>query len=172
MGGISEILDRDFINTKVKESGLEILGIMIDADENPGGRWESLRSIFEYLLSDIPMNIPSKGFIGKSNNGLRIGFWIMPNCSSKGMLEDFLQYLVPDDCQDLWNHAQASFRSALKYGAPCQNSHASKAAIHTWLAWQEPPGERFGAALSQKILDPHADSAMPFVGWFKKLYLL
>jgi hypothetical protein len=47
-----------------------------------------------------------------------------------------------------------------------------KAFLYTWLAWQDEPGQHPGAALTRKILDPHAASAVPFVNWFRQLYVL
>jgi phosphatidylethanolamine-binding protein (PEBP) family uncharacterized protein len=86
------------------------------------------------------------------------------------MLETFLALLVRDTDSKLWVHAANSFETARSLGAPCADSHHDKARIHTWLAWQEPPGASFGLALTKRILDPDAPSASAFVAWLRKLY--
>jgi len=57
-------------------------------------------------------------------------------------------------------------------GAACHESHVPKAELYTWMAWQEPPGQSPGLALTQRILDPQAKYAGPFVRWFRELYRL
>jgi hypothetical protein len=96
----------------------------------------------------------------------------MPDCGSAGMLETFLALLVPATDSAVWDHAVASFETAHSLGAPCLDAHHDKARIHTWLAWQDPPGASFGLALTKKTLDPNAPGAAAFVSWFKQLYRL
>ena len=172
VGSVSEILDTTYLRTKLKESNLEVLGVMIDADDEPAARWQSFRSICAPAFSDLPMELPAGGLIARNASGLRLGFWLMPDCASTGMLETFLRHLVPDSFKPLWQHAEASFNTACALGASCRPVHADKARIHTWLAWQDPPGESPGRALTKKTLNSNSPSAMAFVSWFKKLYLL
>jgi hypothetical protein len=42
--------------------------------------------------------------------------------------------------------------------------------MHTWLAWQEPPGARLHEAVRNHALDPRAPLARSFVDWMKRLY--
>ena len=171
-GSVSEILNPTYIRTKLKESGLEILGIMIDADDDPCARWRSLRSTCLPTFPTMPLALPAGGLVVQNASELRLGFWLMPDCSSSGMLETFLRHLVPDPAEPLRQHAAASFDAAVLLGALCRPVHSDKAKIHTWLAWQDPPGDSLGRALTKKILDPLATDAAAFVAWFKLLYLL
>ena len=171
-GSVSEILNATYIRTKLKESGLEILGIMIDADDHPDTRWSSLRSTCLPTFPTMPLALPASGLVVQNESGLRLGFWLMPDCSSSGMLETFLRHLVPDPAEPLWQHATASFDAAVLLGATCRPVHTDKAKIHTWLAWQDPPGDSLGRALTKKTLDPQASDAVAFVAWFKQLYLI
>ena len=41
IGSVSEILKARFLRTKLKESGLDALGVLIDADVEPIARWDS-----------------------------------------------------------------------------------------------------------------------------------
>jgi hypothetical protein len=96
----------------------------------------------------------------------------MPDNVSHGMLETFLRHLVNADAVWLERRARRIATAALRSGAPCHASHIDKAAIHTFLAWQEPPGLSFGRAILKKVLDPESKYAAPFVGWFRTPYEL
>jgi hypothetical protein len=171
-GSVDQILDATYMSTKLKESGLEILGIMVDADDQPARRWASFCNVCKYAAPLLPAEIPKSGLIIDCPIGLRLGFWMMPDCSSDGMLETFLRHLIPAADEPLWAHAQHSSTHARALGASYRDAHIHKTQIHTWLAWQDPPGERLGMALTRRILDPHAHMAAAFVSWFKELYKL
>jgi hypothetical protein len=96
----------------------------------------------------------------------------MPDCATSGMLETFLGHLVPEPDEPVWDHAVSSFDTACSLGAACRPVHHDKARIHTWLAWQDPPGECLGRALTRRTLDPDAPAAAGVVAWFKQLYNL
>jgi hypothetical protein len=170
--GFTNLLEGSFLLTKLKESGVEALGMVVDADDNPVGRWHKFQSIFQAVIPGLPSVMPGDGLIMTTAQGVRVGLWMMPDCGSSGMLETFLQYLVPDLAADLWQHAESSFQTACSLGAPCRSAHHDKARIHTWLAWQDPPGESLGRALTRKTLDPTAPTATAFVAWFRSLFLL
>ncbi|NJL92115.1 MAG: hypothetical protein HC916_21850 [Coleofasciculaceae cyanobacterium SM2_1_6] len=56
--GDRELVDADKISTALQSSGLSILGIIIDADENPTRRWESIRNASRQSIPDIPDILP------------------------------------------------------------------------------------------------------------------
>ncbi|PPQ26751.1 DUF3226 domain-containing protein [Rhodopila globiformis] len=172
VGSVTEILSATYLRTKLKESSLQILGIMLDADDAPASRWESFRAICRPMFPTFPAELPPGGLIIENAGGIRLGFWLMPDCSSSGMLESFLRHLVPVPAEPLWQHARTSFDAARSLGAACRVVHSDKARVHTWLAWQDPPGESLGRALTRKTLDPKAPAAAAFVSWFKRLYRL
>ncbi|WP_374544825.1 DUF3226 domain-containing protein [Rhodoblastus sp.] len=170
-GGVEKLLDRTYISTLIKSREVEILGIMIDADEDMHSAWTRVRDICKEQFEDTPDIMPKEGLILK-NDKKKLGVWIMPDNASSGMLETFLAYLVPSASQEIWDLATASTQSAMDTGATCKAAHLQKAQIHTWLAWQDPPGQAFGNALVKKTLDPNAESALCFVCWFKELFEL
>lgn len=94
----------------------------------------------------------------------------MPDNQSRGMIETFLRFLVPTASADLWSYALEAMLAARSRGATWRDGHADKAAMHTWLAWQDPPGQSFGNALLTKCLDPNSKLAAAFVQWFRRLY--
>lgn len=155
----------------LKASELLALGIIIDADDNPLGRWQSIRNAVLESIPDIPKVLPEEGLIHTTLEGIKFGIWIMPDNKIQGMLETFLTYIRSINDEELWNFAQEVTQDARSKGAAFKDSHLDKANIHTWLAWQNPPGLQLHQAVMKKhILNPQHPNAQKFVAWFKDLY--
>lgn len=168
--GYQNLVDPDVISTELQASGLSVLGIMIDADENPLARWQSLRNACIKTIPDIPEALPKEGLIHNTSNGIKFGIWIMPDNEMRGMLETFLTYLIPMENEELWQFAQKVAQEAKSKGAVFTELQVDKANIYTWLAWQNPPGRQLHQAIMERILNPIAPNAQKFVTWFKALY--
>jgi hypothetical protein len=168
-GGVDKILEPQYLTVKLKTPGLRALGVMLDADAKPQSRYESIRNGCTARFPELPREMPVGGLVSESTDQQRFGVWIMPDNVSEGCLENFLRFLVPDESEPLWMHAVESVARAKAMGA---RGHAEKASLYTWLAWQDPPGQSPGRALTQKILNPHANRALAFVTWFRRLYQL
>jgi hypothetical protein len=166
------LIDPDIISTELQASGLSALGIMLDADENPLQRWQSIRNSCLRSISDLPESLPEEGLIHGTPDRIRFGVWLMPDNKMGGMLETFLSYMIPTGNEILWEFAQEAAQSAQSKGASFIESHFDKANIYTWLAWQHPPGRQLHQAVIEKILHPSHPNAQPFVSWFKGLYQL
>ena len=169
--GVTEILAPAYLTTLLKSPEIQTLGVMLDADEQPSDRYSTLKKVCTSLFPSLPIELPLSGVVVE-NEGKRLGFWIMPDNRSEGCLETFLRYLVPGTSEPVWQHAVEATSKARSVGASFRDSHVAKAHLYTWLAWQDPPGQSPGIALTKKILDPHSETADPFVGWFRKLYQL
>ena len=143
------------------------LGIILDRDFQEENRWQSVRDSLRKQNIVVPNDLPPTGLVvvGTRPNST-IGVWLMPDNHSEGMLEHFLDRLIPQDA--LWDHAQAAAQEAKARFAPFR--HEIKARIHTWLAWQEPPGQPFGVAMTAKCFQADAPEALLFVDWFKKTF--
>ncbi len=168
--GYQNLVDPDVISTELQASGLSVLGIMIDADDNPLGRWQSIRSACLKSIPDIPEALPEEGLIHIAPNGIKFGIWIMPDNKMRGMLETFLTYMIPIESQALWSFAQEVAQEAKNKGAVFTDLHLDKANIYTWLAWQNPPGRQLHQAIMERILNPNHPNAQRFVTWFRTLY--
>lgn len=96
----------------------------------------------------------------------------MPNNKDDGMLENFCHAMVPAaQNQTLWDYARNSADFAREdYGAQFIPNHLHKAQLHTWLAWQDPPGERMGSAITKRILRAEMGCGLEFATWFRRLY--
>lgn len=171
LGGL-ENLTPEFIDTQLQASGLKNLGIIIDADENPEQQWKKIRDRCNRCECNLPLHLSREGLVQNLERGVRFGIWMMPDNTKQGMLETFLSYLIPDREDAIWEFAQKSAIQASEYGASFKKSHRDKANIHTWLAWQDPPGEQLHRAVKQKIFEGQHPRAKVFVQWFRDLYEL
>lgn len=170
MGGYDAIVAAGEIETQLKASGLEALGIIVDANDDSAKRWMSVRARCIASFPDLPESLPTKGVIATDADGLKLGVWIMPDNESCGMMETFLKFLVPNSDDPILSFATEARDEAKSLGAPFNDAHADKALIHTWLAWQDPPGRQLHNAIIEAILDPESPHAQPFVKWFRSLY--
>jgi hypothetical protein len=167
MDGV-ENLNKDLINIELKASGLKIFGIIVDADDEPANRWQSIRNCLLERYPDIPEELPATGLI--HHGEIKIGVWMMPDNRERGMLETFLQFLLPDNDKNLWKFTEQSCKQASNCGASYKEAHLDKAKIHTWLAWQNPPGRQLHDAVKQRILRPASPQAAVFMQWFRELF--
>lgn len=149
----------------------DVLGVVIDADVNVLGRWQS---IFNRLSAvgyvDVPRQPnPSGTILEPVAGGLlpKVGVWIMPNNQDPGKLEDFLAFLVPPS-DPHWRHAESCVDS-LEHPR-FRSVDRSKVVIHTWLAWQRNPGRPFGTAIRSRFLNSDAPQAQQLVNWLRVLF--
>ncbi len=168
--GSDQFVDETFISTELKESGRTALGLIIDADNDFNARWASIKNACSKSIADLPEEIPESGLICLTTAGVKFGVWIMPDNKTQGMLETFLMYLIPDESESLWQHAQEAAQKAKDKGATFIDSHCDKAYIYTWLAWQDPPGRQLHNAVMERIFNPSHPKAQTFVSWFRQLY--
>lgn len=169
-GGIEIVLD--ILPRKLKEQNLQILGIMVDADQNLAARWQAISNkLKESGYQNIPKFPPPEGWIDTQPELPKIGVWLMPNNQLPGMLEDFVKYLIPDG-DLLLPKAEFILQEIEKKGLNCYSpeyAHA-KALIHTWLAWQKKPGKPMGQSITARVLQSDTAIASQFVDWLNRLF--
>lgn len=167
-GGVDQVLDAKKIGVRLKSSGLERLGLLVDADLSAEARWGQARDCLRSLHLKVPDALPPDGAIFEGPRGVRIGIWIMPDNVAAGMYEDWLHVLRESE-PDLEAHIETSLEEARTLGASWRDVHRSKARLHTWLAWRDPPG--VGLVLAAKdgaFSGVSVDDA--FVRWFRALF--
>jgi hypothetical protein len=145
--GIEDMLKPGVIEAELKTSGLRALGVIVDANDHPAQRWRRIRERAIAAVPALPNDIPETGLVAINTDGLRFGAWLMPDNRSRGMLETFLSLFIPPEGQLLWTYAQAKCGEAKNHGASYKEVHADKARIHTWLAWQDDPGQSLHLAV-------------------------
>ena len=172
-GGKDPLMDG--IGVRLKESDIGVLGIILDADTDLHARWQTVSSrLSQAGYRGVPAAPAHDGTIIEAPTDSllpKVGIWLMPDNQVPGILEDFLRFLVPPG-DGLLAHVDLSIDSIQPEQRKFTDMKKSKARIHTWLAWQDPPGNPLGRALTMRIFNPDSNSAAPFIAWFKKLYRL
>ena len=94
----------------------------------------------------------------------------MPDNNNRGMLEDFISYLIPTDDKllPIVDNTLAGIEKQKlnKYS----DEHKSKAKIHTWLAWQEDPGTPIGLSITKKYFSTDEEICQRFINWLTELF--
>jgi hypothetical protein len=162
--GIENILEQ--IPLLIKDSSIDTIGIMIDADTNLQARYDSVKNKLSGF--DFPKKLPENGLI-IDNGEQKIGVWIMPDNNTNGMLEDFISFLVPEN-DKLMPIAIETLQDIEKQDLDKYKPHQSKAKIHTWLAWQEEPGKPLGQSITNKALSTDNETCRKFADWLKNLF--
>lgn len=124
--GYENLVALDVISTELQASGLSILGIMIDADDNPLERWQSIRNACLNSIPDIPETLPEEGLIHNAPNGIKFRIWVMPDNKMRGMLETFLTCMIPTVNERLWQFAQTVAQNAKSQGAAFTDSQVDQ----------------------------------------------
>ena len=187
-GGVQKLLES--FQTRLKESDVEALGVVIDADTDLAARWQALRDrLANAGYQSIPerpdptgtiLSPPANALLPRVGAGTilsppanallpRVGIWIMPDNQTKGILEDFLRFLVPAE-SPLFDHVESSVKSIPEGERRFGQLAEPKAIIHTWLAWQKDPGAPFGTAITARFLDPDVAQVDILVSWLKRLF--
>lgn len=170
-GGKDPLLES--IGTRLKESDISALGLILDADTDLQARWQAVTDRLNTSgYNNIP-GIPSHEgtVIAPPLNSLlpKVGIWLMPDNRLPGILEDFLLFLVPNG-DALLDHANHAIDSIPAGRRRFDDLKKSKARIHTWLAWQEEPGKPFGQAITARYLDPNLPAADAFSRWLQRTF--
>jgi len=148
-----------------------VIGLMLDADRpDVAGRWQSI----QHKLREQPYQLPAQPvttgtIISSTEMGYpRLGFWLMPNNQDAGMLEDFIKEMIPPNCVSIVEQSleQAQLNACFTYKAV----HQAKAIVHTYLAWQDEPGQPIGQAITAQALQPNTDTAIQFSAWLNNLF--
>lgn len=170
--GVDTLLKHGTISAAAKTSGLRALGVIVDADDLFAARWERLKHLCREIAGSFPDELPSGGVIHINPKGLRVGVWIMPDNSGRGMMETFLSQLLSPECAPIWEMAKSSCDQVRTHEHSHDFVHRDKAAIHTYLAWIEPPGQTLPEAIISKAIDARLPLAQRFVSWIMDLFEL
>jgi hypothetical protein len=170
--GKDNILGAQFIETRLKTSTLNAVGIVLDGDDNPNGRWQNIRSQLVAIDSTVAMELPTTGLIHNLPDNKRVGVWIMPDNRSNGAIETLCAKLIPDEQSHVWDYTETAITTAKERGATWLPKDREKARIHSYLAWQTEPGTPPGLAITTRLLDGQASAAKPYVDWAMELFRL
>lgn len=172
-GGIGELLAQ--VPIRLKESDLEGLAVVLDADESPQSRWSQLRDRLRHRtghaeIPDLPAPQGTLVQLRIEDRMVRLGVWIMPDNRTPGMLEDFLLFLVPDNDRTL-PHVDRFLAGIPATDRLFPDIARAKARIHSFLAVQKEPGKPLGLAITFRYLDAKQESVQPFMTWLTSVLL-
>ena len=169
--GINSLLDS--IEVEVDIPGRTILGIVLDANDNPNARWQALtdrlnrlRQEDHFELPELPDQPNPSGTIIEGR--LRIGIWLMPDNRSTGELEDFVGSMIPSG-DPVWPLSQAYIEGIPPADRKFAPGKIQRAKVHAWLATREEP-RRMGLAIKASDLVTDAANTAAFVGWLRTLF--
>jgi hypothetical protein len=169
--GIAELLKN--FPVRLKESEVEIVGVVVDADTDVASRWQSLRDILvKSGYKNVPHEPSPEGVILDHPPDTllpRVGVWIMPDNKTTGILEDFLRFLVPENVP-LFHRVKSNVADIPEAERRFRKIDESKVLIHTWLAWQEKPGKPLGTAITAKYLEPNVAQVDVLISWLNRLF--
>jgi len=157
--------------------GMEILGVVLDADDHLTGRVQAIGDRLKKVQPSLKASDVQISENGTTSNDIgnlkKFGFWIMPDNKNPGMLEDFLMKIVlkPAECIDL---ATECVEKAKKQGCcTFREAHYSKAVIHTYLAWQDKPVNSLNLpklSIDETKFDSKAELSQKLIAWLKELF--
>jgi len=165
--GIDKLLGQ--VPVRMKQTGIKTIGIIIDADVNLAGRWQQVLKVVGQKMPNFPDEPVMSGTVHQENN-LRVGVWIMPNNQLNGMLESFIEFLIPDSDELLPivnTHLDAIEGNKINQ---YKLIHRDKAVIHSWLAVQEDPGTPMGLSITKKYLSTDVEQCKVLIDWLLKLF--
>ena len=170
-GSVEKLLES--FPVRLKESDIEALGVVLDADTDLSGRWQSIRDrLSKAGYNNVPADPAAAGtIIHPPPDTLlpRVGVWIMPDNQTTGILEDFLRFLIPRDSR-LFAHVEQSVGTIPEGEIRFSDLRRPKALIHTWLAWQEEPGKPLGQSITARYLDAGVAEVGVLATWLNELF--
>ena len=170
-GGADALLEAVPPELRASNEPGDIVGLVVDADTDLDARWQSIRDrLTEIGYPNVPAAPDPAGTVLDPPAGSllpRTGVWLMPDNSTPGILEDFLQFLVPAP-DALLDHVKASVDSIPDRRFSLNDE--PKAVIHTWLAWQKEPGRPYGTAITARYLDPDVPQVDVLAAWLRRLF--
>ncbi len=163
-GGIDGLLKS--IGLEIKVSGRKAVGILADANDNPQGRWDALKTRLEKLGFEPPANPDPGGTV--LSGSPRIGIWLWPDNERPGELEDFVEAMIPQ-CDPVWPLSEDYIDGIPQPDRRFKAGKTLKAKLYAWLATRENP-RRMGAAIGTHELDVDGSLAERFAAWLRQLF--
>lgn len=172
LGNVERLIEAFPVQLKAAEEG-DVVGIVADADTDIGRRWQSIHDVLMSVgYESVPDQPIAEGTIldAPADRVLpRTGVWLMPDNRTKGIMEDFLRFLIPLPSR-LFDHVHRSVASISPADRLFREAAESKAIIYTWLAWQREPGMPLGRAISARFLDANVSQVDVLVAWLMRLF--
>ena len=157
------------ISSEVKFPGRRAVGIMVDANDDPKRRWQSVAYRVRNIGAVLPDSPCPNGTIARRIPNfprLRLGIWLMPDNVSSGELEHFIAGMIPRK-DPVWPLARQYINQIARPVFKPQKKR--RAEVHAWLATREEP-RRMGLAIKARDLEVETDVCHRFVAWLRLLF--
>lgn len=156
-------------------SAYSVIGVVLDADENAGSRWQQVRDRLTktgfYLCRKMPLDNQGMIIEGIDTNVFpKVGIWIMPDNRYCGTLENFLLDMIDKDDELLGKVEEVLTDIETLKIKRYRNIDRNKAKVHTFLSWEKKPGKSLRTEIVSRVLNPKTDTATNFINWLKRLY--
>ena len=157
------------IGPEISVSGRQVVGILVDANDDMRARWHKLTNRLQSknILSPQSPN-PDGTIIESRESHPRIGIWIMPDNASAGELEDFVVHMIPDEDQ-VWPLSQRYIEKIPQADRKFSENKKLRAQLHAWLAAREDP-RKMGQAIYARDMKIDGSLCQKFVVWLTKLF--
>ena len=168
-GNIDRLLDSVYM--EVANGERTVLGIMLDANDHPDGRWQAVGDKLRKAGIALPSFPQPEGVVipGDPSTGLpRVGVWMMPNNQSAGELENFLAEMIPPN-DAVWPLAQRYINGIPPDHREFQKGKTLRAQVHAWLAAREDPRQP-GLAIKARDLKIDGPLCVRFTTWLRDLF--
>lgn len=158
------------IRNEARSPGRESLGIVVDANNQLAGRWQSISSRFDSVGIRLPSQPSSQGTVVPSaGSGIpRVGAWLMPDNTHRGELEDFLRKLVPRQ-DGVWPLARSYVQQARQAMSSQRPPKRAKAEIHAWLA-AVTGGMPMGRSVGTGAFNVNYSAAKKLLRWLEDVF--
>ena len=163
-GGVEPLLDS--IVPEILVAGRQAVGIMLDANTKPAGRWDEVKDRLAQVNINALRNLCTSGAIIEGHP--RVGVWLMPNNTACGELENFVAEMIPAG-DAVWPLSQAYIDGIPRAERKFSAKKRARAQVHAWLAAREDP-RRMGEAIRTRDLAVDGALCRAFVDWLERLF--
>lgn len=168
-GGIVPLLAAIERDLRVPER--EAVGILVDANDDTGARWQAVTDRIRRAGLDIepPASPDPEGtIIPDGPRRPRVGIWLMPDNQSPGELEDFVAAMIPNG-DPVWPRARDYIDGIPEADRRFAEGKTERAKVHAWLAARGDP-RRMGAAIGAGDLATGVPPCQAFADWLRRLF--
>ena len=157
----------DAIGPQIKVPDREVVGIILDADNDLTARWTAVTDRLRRVCPDIEFGSPApSGTIVGSEP--RVGVWLWPDNESGGELEDFVARMIPSG-DPVWPLSRRYIDGIPVEHRRFSEGKTARAEVHAWLATRGEP-RRMGTAIRAGDLDVRGALASRFADWLEELF--
>jgi len=165
-GGIEPLLDA--IGAELNAPERRVLGVLTDADDDLPARWAAITNRLAEEGVQVPNSPEPDGMVIDTVGKPRVGIWLMPNNTTEGELENFVEQMIPAG-DSVWPLAQQCIDEIPPMDRKFTENKTLRAQIHAWLATREDP-RQMGLAIRTRDLAINNPLSQSFLRWLARLF--